>query len=365
VISLSIFAPQVRLMKNILIDIYKIKDLYSGLGQFSLNFANEIASRTNTGFRADFLIPDKISEKNVAKGPEIGFVHADFQKRYMPCLNKKYDIWHSLYQFPSHKPGQHGAWILTIHDLNFLLEKSADKAGSYLKKLQKNIDKADCVTTISNYTKDQIESNIDLKGKQVRVIYNGIPPNKSGHVRRPDFIDERKFFFSIGIFNRKKNFHTLIPVMQQFPDHVLVIAGNNETAYGEEISAEVKKLGLENSVILAGKVSEEEKYWLYNNCEAFLFPSLAEGFGMPVIEAMKAGRPVFLSRYTSLPEIGGDTAFYFENFEDSSMAATIQKGIAEFKTDSDKYKRMLEENSNQFTWENCIRQYLQLYREYF
>ncbi|HLN54256.1 MAG TPA: glycosyltransferase family 1 protein [Lentimicrobium sp.] len=351
-------------MKRILIDIYKIKDLYSGLGQFSLNFANHIGLQKESEFQIDFLIPDEVSQKKVYNAPSIRFKKANFQKRYLPFLNNQYDIWHSLHQFPSHKPAKHGTWILTIHDLNFLHEKSSRKSSAYLRKLQKNVDKADCITTISNYTKVLIEEKIDLKGKKVRVIYNGITSNDEVAPKKPAYMNDAGFFFSIGIFNRKKNFHTLIPLMQHFIDKKLVIAGNNDTAYGHEIYNQIKQFGLEDRILLPGKVSEAEKYWLYNNCDAFLFPSLAEGFGMPVIEAMKAGRPVFLSPYTSLPEIGGEAAFYFENFKEPDMALIIRKGLSEFQDKPGYYKELLEKNSQKYTWEGCVRQYSELYKEY-
>lgn len=369
-------------MKKILIDVYKIKDPFSGLGQFSLNYAKEIIRQKNSGAEVDFLISDKKSldlivplkslpESTLPEGSDsisnaisgVHFVKANLQKRYLPFLNKKYSIWHSLQQFPSHYPGKHKAWILTIHDLNFLVEKPCDKSDSYLLRLQRNVDKADHITTISNYTRGLIESNLDLKGKEVRVIYNGIATNKVNALRKPGFVKENKFFFSIGIFNKKKNFHTLIPVMQHFKDHILVIAGNNNTAYGEEIRNEISRLGMGNRIILPGKISEEEKYWLYNNCEAFLFPSLAEGFGMPVIEAMKAGKPVFISDFTSLPEVGGEAAFYFRNFDHSDMAFKIKSGINAVHKDQEHFKKLFELNSQKFTWENCIKQYLELYRE--
>ena len=370
-------------MKKILIDVYKIKDPFSGLGQFSINYANEIISQKKRDFAIDFLIPDENSLKLISPDAgsivsslntgestaasdyisDVHYLHANLQKRYLPFLNRKYSIWHSLQQFPSHLPGKRGAWILTIHDLNFLIEKSQDKSDAYLLRLQRNVDNADYITTISRYTKGLIESNLDLKGKEVRVIYNGIAPNNRLALKKPAFIGDMKFFFTIGVFNKKKNFHTLIPVMQHFRDYNLIIAGNNDTVYGEEIRKEISKLGMENRIVLPGKISEEEKYWLYNNCEAFLFPSLAEGFGMPVIEAMKAGKPVFMSDFTSLPEVGGEAAFYFRNFDHSDMAFKIKSGLDAVSNNQDHFQKLFQINSQKFTWENCIKQYLELYSE--
>jgi len=348
-------------MKKILIDTYKIKDLYSGLGQFSLNFANQLIIRRPPGIEINFLIPKGANSELIKSESGIRFIKAGFQKRYFPFLNEKYSIWHSLHQFPSYFPNRNTIWILTIHDLNFLHEKSVQKSAYYLKRLQKNIDRADYITTISKYSKDLIEKNLNLKGKTIRVIYNGIAPNVSIQSKRPDFIDKEKFFFSIGIFNRKKNFHTLLPLMKHFNDYKLILAGNADTPYGKEIQREIFRLNLENKIVLPGKISESDKYWLYNNCEAFLFPSLAEGFGMPVIEAMKAGKTVFLSKYASLPEIGGDVAFYFDNFDELGMYNLIRTNLNMHNKNRDFYEHGIKNHAEKFCWDNSINEYLKLY----
>jgi glycosyltransferase involved in cell wall biosynthesis len=340
--------------------LYKIKDLYSGLGQFSWHFASALHARGPGGFDFDFLVPPGVS--GVPQGNHFSPVPASFQKRYLPVFNSSYDIWHSLHQFPSHRPKKGAKWILTIHDLNFLREKDDRKAQRYLRSLQKNVDKADVLTTISQFTRSEIEAHIDLKGTPVHVIYNGVDRGISGNNARPAFVQDGKFFFSIGIFSEKKNFKSLLPVMEYFEGHRLIIAGNSETPYGDEIKAEVKRLGLEDRVLLPGKVSEAEKSWLYTHCDAFFFPSLAEGFGMPAIEAMHAGAPVFLSKFTSLPEIGGKAAFYFENFEPDAMASLIAEKLTHIASNRDQFAIEVKRHAATFSWELCIDQYISLYR---
>lgn len=351
-------------MKKILVDTYKTIDLHSGLGQFSLNFAKQLLSQKPTELEITFLLPKNVNPNCISQSSVVHSIKSDFQKRYFPFLNTSYTIWHSLYQLPSHFPGRNTFWILTIHDLNFLQEKNPHKANKYLKRIQKNIDRADCITTISNYSKGLIEQHLNLNGKEIHVIYNGIASNDYPTMVKPDFMGDGKFLFSIGIFNRKKNFHTLLPLMKSFENHQLILAGNHETSYGKEIMQEIKRLNLEKKVLLPGKISESDKYWLYNNCDALLFPSLAEGFGMPVIEAMKAGKPVFLSKYTSLPEIGDDAAFYFDSFEETNMVKVIQSGLDEFNRNPSFHINRIKKHAERFSWQTCMNNYLNLYKQF-
>ena len=91
-----------------------------------------------------------------------------------------------------------------------------------------------------------------------------------------------------------------------------------------------------------------------------MFPSLAEGFGLPVIEAMHHGKPVFLSTHTSLPEIGGDAAYYFDTFEPAHMAQVLERGMADFAANDGPAR--VRAHASQFTWEKAGAAYLALYR---
>lgn len=347
-------------MKKVLIDLYKAKEIYSGLGQFSINFANELMNQSPEEFNIIFLTPKSFELENIKK---FNSLKVNFQKRYFPMFNKPYDIWHSLQQFPSHFPNKKSKFILTVHDLNFLVEKTGTKKLRYLKKLQKNIDRADYITTISNSTKKIIEDHINLRGKSIITIYNGIEINSQGAGYKPTYMDDKKFFFTIGIFNKKKNFHVLLSLMNYFKDYQLIIAGNKDTSYGKQIQQQINDRNLADRVILPGTINENEKLWLYSNCDAFLFPSLAEGFGMPVIEAMKFGKPVFLSKFTSLPEIGGDFAFYFDNFDEEYMSSFIKSKLSYYNDNKIILSDQIKKHADRFSWQKCIAQYLKLYQE--
>jgi len=347
-------------MPRLLIDIYKTKNLNSGIGQFSINFAEELLKTVPPDFKTTFLVPSTFHEHDFS---QINILRNNFLNRNFPWLNRGYDLWHSLHQFPSHFPGPKTKWVLTIHDLNFLVEKSEKKAANYLNKLQASVDRATAVTVISGYTEKLVRENLRLSGKPLHMIHNGIKIKSFPDARKPGFIKKENFFFAIGIITAKKNFQVLLPLMTLFPDWDLIIAGNIDSPYARQLIEQVNSLGLANRVRLPGNIDEQQKYWLYSHCDALFFPSLAEGFGMPLIEAMLMGKPVFSSRNASLPEIGGEYAFYWENFEPEHMAEVVRNGLSRYAKNKEQLSASIIAHARGFSWTTCIEKYLSVYRE--
>ncbi len=339
---------------EILVDLYKTRNLNSGIGRFAFNFAETLAERSGLQFDFTFLTPRNFPQRN---WEQIEIEKVDLQKRYLPGLNTPYDIWHSLHQFPSYLPGRNSNWILTIHDLNFLVEKDRRKSDGYLRKLQKNIDHAKAITVISDFTGNQVREYLNIKDKPMVRIYNGISVKSFPEATRPGFLKSNNFFFTIGIISAKKNFHVLLPLMKQFKDYELVIAGEKDSDYARRMLEEIDR----DRIHMPGPVSEQDKYWLYSHCSAFLFPSLAEGFGMPVMEAMLLGKPVFASTVTSLPEIGGKFAFYWQNFDPDHMAEILKNGLMTCDRNKEEFSSSIQAYARKFSWEKCMDDYLDLY----
>ena len=347
-------------MSRLLIDLYKTRNLNSGIGSFSINFAETLSKKNLPGDTIDYLCPG-----NCPPG-DWGLVNLEkvnLQKRYFPRLNRTYDIWHSLYQFPSYLPNRNTPWILTIHDLNFMVEKDRRKAAHYLKKLQQNIDRSSAVSVISDYTRSQVVDYLDVKEKPLFRIYNGISVKSFPGAPKPGFLTNRNFFFTIGIISAKKNFGVLVPMMKKFPEYDLVIAGDNDSAYAKRILELVDASKMNGRVHLPGKISDSDRYWLYSHCRAFLFPSLAEGVGMPVIEAMLLGKPVFTSTCASLPEIGGNHAFYRQNFDPDHMAEVVKNGLDLCERQEETFSASMVAHAQKFSWSRCVDDYLMMYRE--
>ncbi len=145
---------------SILIDLGKLTDLYSGLGQVSLHFGKALLKENKDRFRLTFLVP-KGTEKYF--DGDVRFEYLSLQKRYLPALNKKFDLWHALHQDSAYMPGaKNASYLLTIHDLNFLEEKPDAKAQSRLKKLQQKANRANAIATISDFTEQIVKENLKL-----------------------------------------------------------------------------------------------------------------------------------------------------------------------------------------------------------
>jgi glycosyltransferase involved in cell wall biosynthesis len=253
-----------------------------------------------------------------------------------------------------------GKKILTIHDINQMHENMADKERRvYLKKLGDRINPCDRIVTISNFAKNDVLNYFPQAAAKISVIYNGADKLvlKPGH--QPAYFPKKPFLFSIGIVSAKKNFHVL-PALLVGNDYELIISGIL-TPYQENIMTEAKKFGVESRVKLTGTISEDDRAWYYANCKAFVFPSIAEGFGLPVIEAMHFGKPVFASTKTSLPEVAGDAAYYFNTFDAEDMQATFSDGLQHFDQNNMAAKVMT--HAAQYNWDSTAQQYLQLYHD--
>ncbi len=351
---------KIERVPSIMIDLGKLKNLYCGLGQVSLNYGTTLSnSRLYHQYRLHYLVP--FSFINFF-GRHIKYIMLTLLKRFIPAVNPTYDIWHAIHQDSSYLPGnKQTKYLLTIHDLNFLYEKKSHQINSRLMSLQKKVNRADIICAISQFTASEINKHLKIGEKPIHIIYNGVVDSSKQAQKKPSFISGKPFFFTIAAVAAKKNFHTLLELAQSLPDYQFIIAGKKSSFYAKRMEKKIKNEKI-NNVVLPGIITNEEKNWLYANCEAFLFPSKLEGFGLPVIEAMHYGKPVFLSTYTCLPEIGGDMAFYFKSFEKNDMKDIVLNGIKTFR-ERPNAAALIKAHASQFTWENNLQAYEQLYQQ--
>lgn len=219
--------------------------------------------------------------------------------------------------------------IVSFHDLLFLHYPGYASLSQRLKYLwtwSACLKNADKVVAISEFTKNDIIKNFGIDERKMEVIYNPVVlPEKSA-----DFdelaarygLTKKQYFYTISSLLPHKNTEVLIRLVHlvvkekvdRIPDK-LVISGVGKYK-GTRLEQLVKELGVQNNVIFTGFVTEEEKRTLYENCYAFLFPSLFEGFGMPPVEALMLGVPVVTTAVNAIMETTQNLVSYVSNPSD-------------------------------------------------
>ena len=349
---------------KIVFDAERLRNLNSGLGQFCRALGTALLDIRPPDHELKFIVPPGL-EGTFPGAPVVR------TKWWMRIQTPSYaDIWHAPHQDIWIRPAAGARLVLSIMDLNFLerAEYSDAKKARRLAAVQRRVDDAEAITTISEFTASVVRKHLQVPDIPIRVIYLGNPLDgvaAARDTRGPlGRVTPGRFFLFVGVIHPKKNVKALIPVMRAFPDMSLVLAGPSDHPYTAEVKGAILEHGLGNRVSILGPVSDPEKRWLYENSRALLFPSISEGFGLPVVEAMSVGKPAFLSNLTSLPEIGGDAAYYFDSFEPDSMIATIQRGLADYDAHPQRPAE-LRAHASRYSWTRAATEYWSLYDEVF
>ena len=284
-------------------------------------------------------------------------------RRQFLCRLPEYDLYHYLHFYSPWGPGSGDMkpTLLTVHDLHALERKRAEK------RLRYRLGGVQHLAFISKYAAQEYAKYFNVSEKQSRVILNGVKTPPRVEVKCSDAWKNKysEFLFTLGGLKRK-NIHSLLAMLEnnnQFSllkDIKLVVAGSVKEKYKKELMSEIELRGIQNKVIFLGLVSEQDKYALMQACRAFVFPSLQEGFGLPVIEALHFGKPVFCSSKTSLPEVGGSMVYYWDHFDPAYMSTVLQQGLE----DSACHENKIEERKNYangFDWNKNAQQYVEYY----
>lgn len=361
-------------LPKVVVDLEKLRHLNAGLGRFALHLGQELVKVAPGRFTPVLFLPpraDRYFKNQTYVGkPVIRWQKESLQRSVRPLVQpflKPSDIslWHATNQHSKYLPlDGRVPVLLTIHDLNFLRDAPhnlpTERIDRQLADVQAKVDRAAAITTVSAFVAEDVRSHVNLRGKPIHVVHNGMPPPPAASTVRPDFLPAGPFLYTVGNCLAHKNFHVLIDLLEHLPGRRLVIAGRKTTPYGQHLENLLRQKSITDRVIMPGEVSDGDRQWLYEHCEAFLFPSLTEGFGFPVLEAMQCGKPVFMSRATSLPEIGGDCGFYFDSYDGPNMAGVFAAGMKLFQSDPT-FPDRCRRRADSFTWRNAAEKYAALY----
>ena len=316
-------------MKTVVVDFSNLDDM-SGFGEIARNYCPRLAAADVPDLHFIFILPERHCG---AFGSHIDYVSHEHLKRDLQPFRRQISLWHATHQQFDYRLQGRGI----VHR------------------------RSDAVTVISEYVRHDVEAHIPFLNKPLTVIYNGIADIERGAQSRPSFAAEAdRFFLCIGQVREKKNIHTLLPMMQHFPGHRLFVCGANHWAYADRLRSMIAPADRDR-ILLTGKISDDEKRWLYAHAEALLFPSRLEGFGIPVLEAMRFGTKVFSSRYSCLPEICSVHASYWDDYEPEAMARVVREGLAGWSRQG-AAAEAAKAYSQSFNYDRYTREYVALYR---
>ncbi|MBI3362361.1 MAG: glycosyltransferase family 4 protein [Chloroflexi bacterium] len=283
------------------------------------------------------------------------------------------DLYHSPdFTLPPTLPGT--PTLLTVHDLSFV--RDPDSAAPGLKRyldavVPRSVRRATRVLADSEATRADLMELYRTPPEQITVLYSGVDaafqpiadPAALAAVRARCGLGDSAFILSVGTLQPRKNYVRLIRAFAQswFIDHCsLVIVGSRGWLY-DSIFAEVTRLGLEGRVLFPGFVADDDLPALYSAARAFAYPSLYEGFGLPVLEAMACGTPVVTSTASCLPEVAGGAALLADPRDVDGLAAALRRVC-----EDDNLRRTLiaqgRARAREFTWGRAARQLLDIYR---
>ena len=285
---------------------------------------------------------------------------------------EKFDIFHSPFFYaPKFKRAK---VILTVHDLRLY---RYPKTYSFLRyiylkhSVKESIVRADKIISITQFTKDEIVDTCGVDASKIIVVHEAI--NRDAF--SPRFLDNfnlpadleclrnSRFLFSLGHIEPRKNYLRLIDAFRELKkdkrnrDLKLVIAGK-PLLQAEEI---LKMIDQTEDAYYLNFVSRDVLLWLYQNATLFVFPSIYEGFGFPPLEAASLGTVSAVSNVSSIPEVCGECAFYFNPYIVDEISHVISYPL-NTPNEIDKKKQLLESQLSKFSWERNAKETLKVYK---
>jgi glycosyltransferase involved in cell wall biosynthesis len=266
----------------------------------------------------------------------------------------------------------HAVHVVTIGDLIWLRNvHRSDRATVLTWKLlvPRVAKRATRIITFSEASRHDIQERLGIEGGRVDVVPPGAgqgaggPATDPAELRTRFGLDGARVVLTVSAKRPHKNLGRLLEALPRIrelvPDAVLVMPGN-PTAHEEELRRLAESLAITDAVRFPPYVTAEELEGLYAIAECFVFPSLLEGFGLPILEAMRRSVPVVAADASSLPEVAGEAARYFDPLD----AACLAEAVIEVMTQPDLARRLVEagrERHRAFTWLRCGEETLAAY----
>ncbi|MFH1354897.1 MAG: glycosyltransferase family 1 protein [Candidatus Omnitrophota bacterium] len=345
------------------IDIRSTLKQRTGIGQYTLSLINNLA-RIDPVNKYLLYSRKKIIDRKrkLPKIPGENFHHrVDYFSFGPEKLIKEVDVFHTS-SYDLKKP-KHAKLVLTIHDVihkTFPSAHTKETIASIDRMLAEILPQTSVIITDSQTTKDDFLKWFFFKPDKIKVVYPGVS-NWFYPVDR----QKEKYLLFVGTIEPRKNIKNLIRAFyllkkEHLLPHQLVIVGMKGWMY-EDVFKLVDELKLNQEIIFKDYVSEEELRDWYNRAEIFIYPSLYEGFGFPIVEAFASGTPVVTSNTSSCAEIARGAAILVDPQNFGEISDAIIKIIKNQELKKDLVAKGLE-RAKQFSWEKTASEILAVFR---
>jgi len=332
---------------------YSLGDVLSGVGLYSHEILHGLAA-AHPEVRLDFCYrPHRyLRARRVPLPP-----NARCRLLLAPLTPRGAALFHGLNQRLPRLPWGHA--VATFHDLFVMTGEysTPEFRARFTAQARDAAARADAIIAVSAFTKQQVVGLLGVDAARVHVVHHGIRtlPQGTNTAREPVILN-------VGAIQKRKNIVRLVEAFESLdPAWRLVLAGSN--GYGaDEILARIASSPARDRIQVTGYVSPKELAQWYERAGIFAFPSLDEGFGMPVLEAMAAGVPVVTSDRSALPEVAGDAAMLIDPESTGALRHALQQLTGNMDLREDWIRRGIE-RARTFTWEKAVRETWDVYRQ--
>jgi glycosyltransferase involved in cell wall biosynthesis len=268
------------------------------------------------------------------------------------------DLFHGLNQRLG--AARHHRTVTTFHDL-FVISgdySTSDFRERFAAQARAAAERSDLIIAVSAFTASQVKQLLNVESSRIRVIHHGTRPEPS----QPVPIPRENIILSVGAIQRRKNIVRLVEAFERVaPDWKLLLAGSFGFA-SEAALLRIAGSPRKQDIRVLDYVTGDELELLYRRASIFAFPSLDEGFGMPVLDAMRRGVPVLTSNVSAMPEVAGDAALLIDPYDVDSIAGGLLQLTknAGLRTDLGRAGR---ERAREFTWEKSVAATWAVYEE--
>ena len=361
-------------MKKISLELQWAVGKKTGVGWYIYNIVKELSKSDKNDYIAEFInfmgrhdvksqidYDIKIKQNKMITYTMYNFLTKKLNIRHNLIFGTKSDIYHFFnFTIPKNIKGK---VIITIYDTVFFSAPETMGDMKAISEYKYAAERSDLIITISENAKSDIIKHFNVDEKKIQIVTPGIDLQKYSYnytdielenVRKKYDLPQNYILY-LGTIEPRKNIERIVKAFKNYKKEVkddlkLVIVGNKGWKY-DNIMKLIESMGTD--IILTGYIDEEDKIPIYKLAQIFVFPSLYEGFGMPVLEAMAAGVPVVTSNVSSLPEVAGDAAILVDPLSEDEIFEAYKKILLDKQLQREMIEKGLEQ-AKKFQWKKSV-----------